>query len=225
MDCPSNKVTINKMNFISSYKTALILAPHTDDGELGCGGTIARLIDEGSDVYYAAFSTAAESVPKEFPSGILKKEVRNATLCLGIPSDNLFVYDYPVRKLNFSRQDILEDLVQLRSRLSPDLVLMPSLNDFHQDHATVAEEGLRAFKHVTILGYELPWNNLSINHQCFIKLQPSHMERKVAAVSEYRSQGRKSYVSEESIFSLGRTRGVQIDTEFAELFEVVRWIL
>jgi hypothetical protein len=51
------------------------------------------------------------------------------------------------------------------------------------------------------------------------------MERKVAAVSEYRSQGRKRYVSEESIFSLGRIRGVQIDTEFAELFEVVRWIL
>ena len=164
-------------------------------------------------------------MPKEFPSGILKKEVRNATSCLGIPSDNLFVYDYPVRKLNFSRQDILEDLVQLRSQLSPDLVLMPSLNDFHQDHATVANEGLRAFKHVTILGYELPWNNLSINHQCFIKLRPSHMERKVAAVSKYRSQGRKSYVSKESIYSLGRTRGVQIDTEFAELFEVVRLIL
>ncbi len=42
----------------------LVLAPHTDDGELGCGGTIVRLIDEGQDVYYVAFSICEESVPE-----------------------------------------------------------------------------------------------------------------------------------------------------------------
>nr|WP_287495042.1 PIG-L family deacetylase [Candidatus Brachybacter algidus] len=48
-------------------KKVFILAPHTDDGELGCGGTIARLIEDGAIVYYVAFSTADKSVPDEFP--------------------------------------------------------------------------------------------------------------------------------------------------------------
>ena len=53
----------------------LILAPHTDDGELGCGGSIARFIEEGKDVYYVAFSTAEESVEHGLPKNILEIEV------------------------------------------------------------------------------------------------------------------------------------------------------
>ena len=50
-----------------SFKKVLILAPHTDDGEFGCGGTITKLISEGADVYYAAFSAAEQSVLPKFP--------------------------------------------------------------------------------------------------------------------------------------------------------------
>ena len=88
----------------SDIKNVLILAPHTDDGELGCGGMIAKMIEKGASVYYAAFSTAAESVPEGFPKDILKTEVKNATAKLGIPPENLFIYDYQVRRLNYSRQ-------------------------------------------------------------------------------------------------------------------------
>ena len=42
----------------------LVLAPHTDDGELGCGGTISKFVKEGKNIYYVAFSTAEESVPR-----------------------------------------------------------------------------------------------------------------------------------------------------------------
>ncbi|GAB4373795.1 MAG: hypothetical protein Kow0042_17920 [Calditrichia bacterium] len=52
----------------------LILAPHTDDGELGCGGTISRFIEEGKNIFYVAFSTASDSVPHPYPADILKKE-------------------------------------------------------------------------------------------------------------------------------------------------------
>jgi LmbE family N-acetylglucosaminyl deacetylase len=48
------------------FKRVLILAPHTDDGEFGCGGTINKLIEEGSEIYYAAFSACEQSVLKEF---------------------------------------------------------------------------------------------------------------------------------------------------------------
>ena len=135
---------------ITKFRTVLVLAPHTDDGELGAGGTIAKLIEGGADVYYAAFSTAEQSVPEGFPKDILKTEVKNATFRLGIKPENLIIYNYEVRKLNYVRQEILAGLIQLRKRINPDLVLLPSLNDIHQDHSTVAQEGLRAFKQRTI---------------------------------------------------------------------------
>ena len=131
---------------ISKFDNVFVLAPHTDDGELGAGGTISKLIERGSNVYYFAFSTAEESVPDGFPKDILKTEVYQATSLLGIPSKNVVIYDYPVRKLNYARQEILENLMKHRSEMLPDLVLMPSLNDIHQDHSTIAHEGLRAFK-------------------------------------------------------------------------------
>ena len=58
------------MSDIFKFKNVLVLAPHTDDGELGCGGFIAKLIELGSKVTYAAFSTAEESVPEGFPKDI-----------------------------------------------------------------------------------------------------------------------------------------------------------
>ena len=65
----------------------LILAPHTDDGELGCGGSITRFIEEGKNVFYAAFSTAEESVDPKLPSNILEIEVKAATKKLGIKKE------------------------------------------------------------------------------------------------------------------------------------------
>ena len=92
---------------ITKFKKVLVLAPHTDDGELGAGGTIAKLIESQSTVFYAAFSTAEQSVPDGFPKDILKTEVKNATLKLGIKPENLLIYNYEVRKLNYVRQEIL----------------------------------------------------------------------------------------------------------------------
>ena len=82
-------------------ENVLVLAPHTDDGELGLGGTINKLILAGNKVTYVAFSTAEESVPEGFPKDILKTEVRNATLQLGIKPDDLIIFNYQVRKLNY----------------------------------------------------------------------------------------------------------------------------
>ena len=87
----------------------------------------------------------------------------------------MVIYNYQVRKLNYARQEILEDLIRHRNDIFPDLVLMPSLNDIHQDHSTIAQEGLRAFKNTTILGYELIWNNLNFNTTSFIKLEKNHI--------------------------------------------------
>jgi LmbE family N-acetylglucosaminyl deacetylase len=210
---------------IEHFKRVLVLAPHTDDGELGCGGTIARLREAGVQVVYAAFSTARQSLPEGLPDDTLKHEVVEATARLGIPREDLRIFDYEVRKLNYSRQAVLEDMVRIRAGFKPDLVLMPSRHDIHQDHTTVAEEGLRAFKGVTLWGYELLWNNLEFTTNCFVRLEERHLERKAAALAEYRSQAGRPYMSSDFILSLARVRGVQIGCGLAECFEVVRTVL
>lgn len=212
-------------DFNNAFKNVLVLAPHTDDGELGAGGFLSKLIESGSKVTYVAFSTAQESVPNHLPKNILKDEVVSATAKLGISKENLIVLDFQVRKLNFFRQEILESLIKIRKSDSYDLVLIPSLNDVHQDHQTIAKEGIRAFKNITILGYELIWNNLSFDTTCFIKLDKKHIERKCASLDSYKSQAGRSYMSRDFIFSLAKTRGTQIGAEYAECYEVVRWVI
>jgi N-acetylglucosamine malate deacetylase 1 len=208
-----------------SFERALILAPHTDDGEFGCGGTIAKMIENGVDVYLAAFSACEQSVLKKYPSDILIEELYKATNKLGIPKENLFLYDYQVRIFNERRQDILQSIIDLRERINPDVIFMPSLDDIHQDHLTIAQEGLRAFKFCTILTYEMPWNNLTFSTSSFVILDERHIVKKIEALKEYESQSHRPYSNEEFIRALARTRGVQINTTYAETFNVLRWII
>jgi len=207
------------------FSRILILAPHTDDGEFGCGGSIVKFLEEAKEVYYVAFSTVEDSVPPEMPKDILEIEVKEATKRLGISTSNLIVYKFQVRKLNYVRQEVLEELIKIKKEISPDLVFIPSPNDLHQDHYTVAMEGMRAFKQVSILGYEIPWNNITFRTQAFIKLEKKHIERKIEAIKAYKSQSHRLYAASDFIWSLARTRGVQIGTEYAETFEVIRWVM
>ena len=210
---------------IERFRNVLVLAPHTDDGEFGCGGAIARLVEAGVTVTYVAFSTAAKSVPEGFPKDVLKHEVRAATAVLGIPGTDLRVYDFEVRMFPTLRQDILEEMIVLQQELDPDCVLMPALVDLHQDHKTIAEEGLRAFKRTTVMAYEIPWNNLNFQQQAYVRLEERHVEKKVQALACYESQGHRNYTREDYIRNVALTRGINIGCEFAEVFEVYRWIL
>ncbi len=205
-------------------KCILVLAPHTDDGELGCGGTIARKIEEGWDVYYVAFSICEESVPPGFPKDALESEVKEATRVLGIQPSNLIVKRYPVRKFNSYRQEILEDLVSLRTEIRPSHVFMPCREALHQDHKTISEEGLRAFKHFNCFGYDLPWDTIRFSTSCFFLLEERHVEKKVEALLKYETQNFRNYVDRDFIFGLSRVRGAQIATSYAEAFEAIRTI-
>ena len=207
---------------ISRWERVLVLAPHTDDGEFGAGGTMARLVQEGSDVRYVAFSIATRSLPEGFAPDTLAREVKDATAELGIPPGNLTVHDFDVRTFPEHRQDILELLVALGEDWRPDAVFQPSLHDIHQDHQVIAAEGLRAFKRTTILGYEIPWNNFDFAYQAYISLEQRHLERKTAALAKYASQQHRRYADPEYIWNVARTHGINVNREFAEVFEVYR---
>jgi len=214
-----------KGEYMYDISRILVLAPHTDDGEFGCGGSIARFISEGKEVYYGAFSIAEESVPDPWPKDILKTEVKEATKRLGIPHSNLIIFNFKVRELSYQRQKILEELVKMKNNICPDLVFLPSSNDLHQDHSTVSTEGIRAFKNTTILGYEIPWNNIQFRVESFIILSEENINTKIHALDAYNSQKGRNYANEEYIRSLARSRGVQISSKYAEAFEVIRWVI
>ena len=203
----------------------LVLAPHTDDGEFGCGGSIARFASEGHEVHYVAFSAAEKSVPIEYPSDVLRTEVVNATAVLRIPKPNLQVLNFDVRDFPAHRQEILEVMVKLQANIKPDMVLLPSTYDVHQDHETVSKEGFRAFKRTTLLGYDLPWNTLNFATNMFIHLKQEHIDLKLAALAQYKSQAGRPYATKAFIEGLARMRGVQTGTEYAESFECIRWVI
>jgi len=207
---------------LGNWQRALVLAPHTDDGEFGCGGTMARMADAGVDVRYVAFSIATRSLPPGFPPDTLAREVREATTELGVPAGNLTVHDFDVRTFPDHRQAILELLVATWEDWRPDVVFQPSLHDIHQDHQTIAQEGLRAFKRTTILGYEIPWNNFDFAYQCYFALEATHVERKVSALERYASQKHRRYSDPEYIRNVARTHGINVNRDFAEVFQVYR---
>jgi LmbE family N-acetylglucosaminyl deacetylase len=209
---------------IFGLERALVLAPHTDDGEFGCGGAMARLVEQGVAVRYVAFSIATRSLPEGFPPDTLAREVREATAELGIARHDLTVHDFDVRTFPEHRQEILELLIELWNDWQPDVVFQPSLHDIHQDHQTIAAEGLRAFKRTTILGYEIPWNNLDFAYQAYFALEERHVQRKSDALAKYASQQHRRYANPEYIWNLARTHGINVNREYAEVFQVYRLI-
>lgn len=207
---------------VNKKTTILVLAPHTDDGEFGCGATISKFIDLGARVIYVAFSAAEQSVPEGLPKNILRQEVLNATKVLGIKDKDCIVLNFEVRKFPEFRQKILDEMIKINNKFNPDLVFLPSTNDTHQDHLTIANEGFRAFKKTSVFAYEVPWNNPKFHASTFISISKDNLLKKINSVAEYNSQKHRDYANSEYIQSLAVTRGVQVGFEFAEAFEIIR---
>jgi LmbE family N-acetylglucosaminyl deacetylase len=186
---------------------------------------MARLVDAGTEVRYVAFSIATRSLPPGFAPDTLAREVRDATAELGISAEHLTVHDFDVRTFPDHRQEILELLIEIWNDWQPDCVFQPSLHDVHQDHQTIAQEGLRAFKRTTVLGYEIPWNNFDFSYQAYVSLQQRHIERKVAALERYASQQHRRYANAEYVWNVARTHGVNVNREYAEVFQVYRMVV
>ena len=202
----------------------LVIGPHPDDGEFGCGGTLKKWSEQGSELFYAVLSPCKKSVPKEFEEDILFKELRNAAPILGVPEANIITYDFEVREFTRDRQLILEEFVKLRKSIQPDVVLIPNSKDIHQDHGVAHMEGLRAFKHTTVLGYDLPWNYTELRVSYFESLEKRHLTAKAEAIQAYKSQQFRSYSDMSFFESVARFRGIQSGLEYAEGFEVLKII-
>jgi LmbE family N-acetylglucosaminyl deacetylase len=203
-------------------KTILVLAPHTDDCELGMGATMAHHIASGYRLVYVCFSTCEESVPEGFPKTVLKEECLKSNKVLGISRDDVVFLDFRVRRFNERRQDILEKLIEFRNSLNPVIVYAPSSSDIHQDHQTVHNEAKRAFKNSTLLCYSLPWNDLSSSYRLIKEVSEECVQKKIKALAAYKSQSKRSYFKADFIESFMYSNGVIHGKKHVELFEVVR---
>jgi LmbE family N-acetylglucosaminyl deacetylase len=201
----------------------LFLGPHPDDVEFSSGGTLTKMLESGIEVHYAVFSVCEKSIPPGFCPGAIKEELFRVTDFLGIKKENLHLFDFEVRVFPQYRQEILEEMVKLNRLIKPDIVFLPNGSDIHQDHKTIYEEGVRAFKYSRLLSYELPWNNFVLLSNLYVILKERHLKKKIEALKLYKTQEFRPYNSEEYLQSLMKMKGMQINEKYAETFQILRW--
>jgi len=193
--------------------------------EISCGGTVSRYIDEGNEVYCVVFSFAEKSIPDVFPITATKYEYKKSLEVLNVKDVPLSV-SYSTRDFDRNRHLILDDMIHINKHIQPDIVMLPNSSDVHQDHQVIHQEGIRAFRNTTLLGYDNIWNTVQNNpYNFYVKLTCDNMNSKIMALDNYKSQLHKNPSLLEDVMTIARTRGMTIDYKYAESFEVIRIIL
>jgi len=198
----------------------LVISAHTDDMELGAGGTIRKMIESGVKVTSLVFSDCRKSVDtSKFPIDILETECKAAAAHLGIK--DLTILQTPVREFPAYRQDILEKIYEVRKETDPNLVVSTWHGDLHQDHRTVAEETRRAFMKTdtAILSYEVPGNCPGFTPQVYVPITEEEVATKIEMLQRYKSQvERRGYFEINAIKSLMGYQGNHVGYPYAEAF-------
>lgn len=202
-----------------NFKKVLLISAHPDDAEIGAGGTAHFLSRRGAQIEHLVFSKCAKSLPKGITEKQLLEECRSADEILGIGKTTIL--DFPVRRFNEHRQDILEFLWAKRQE-NFDLLVCPWPYDTHQDHRQLAEEVVRAWKRAlpTILFYEIPANCLGFAPNFFFILKKENVEAKVKALNQYQSQITRTpeYFSLDNFRAVLTYTGMLVGEPFAEGF-------
>jgi LmbE family N-acetylglucosaminyl deacetylase len=194
----------------------LCLGAHADDVEIGCGGTILRLISEVPEVqfYWVVFSGGSKRA---------KEAHQSANFFLrGAGSKVITVQDYRESYFPFFGADIKDFFEKLRKDISPDLVFTHYKNDAHQDHRLLSELTWNTFRNHFILEYEIPKYDGDLgNPNMYVYLDESVVQKKVKFICDvFQSQSKKQWFNEETFRSILRIRGVESNSpsKYAEAF-------
>jgi len=194
----------------------LALGAHADDIEIGCGGTLLRLVAEhpGLAVDWVVLSGEGERAGEAANSAAaFLRGVGTSRIQVERFRDGFFPYDGAEVKQCFER---------LKSRVSPDLILAPRLEDRHQDHRLVAELTWNTFRDHLILEYEIPKYEGDLGQpNLFVPLLSEQAERKLELLSKhFPSQAGRRWFSDETFWAILRLRGIESNSpsRLAEAF-------
>lgn len=183
----------------------LCLGAHGDDIEIGCGGTLLKLLARGGswDVTWVVFSSNPERANEVRASArrFLRRAVRTRIVTYEF-RDSFFPAEYAAIKNTFTSLKNLPD---------PDLIFTHQRGDLHQDHRLVGELTWNAFRRHLVLGYEVPkYEGGLITPNAFVQLSRAQAAAKTRALlSSYASQRAKSWFTAETFDALMRLRGVE----------------
>lgn len=200
----------------------LCLGCHSDDIEIGCGGTILRLARQYPE---CTFHWVVFSAP-----GIRADEARcGAKVFAGERLDTLLLKDFRDGFLPFAGAEIKAIFEELKGQLSPDLILTHSRTDAHQDHRLVAEMTWNTFRDHMILEYEIPKYDGDMGQpSVFVALEADLYRQKVAqVVNIFKSQQTKRWFREDTFLALMRLRGMESNAPsgYAEAFYCRKLVL
>jgi len=188
----------------SSLSRVLCLGAHCDDIEIGCGGTVLKLLEANPSVHvdWIVFSSTPERAAEAEES---------ARALLGDASANVVVKDFKERYFPYLGGEIKEYFDELGATLSPDVVFTHSAADSHQDHRVLSELAWNTFRNHLILEYEITKYDGDLGRpNAFVHLEDAHCERKLSHLMEaFPSQRSKHWFSRDTFSSTLRLRGIE----------------
>lgn len=204
---------------IFSGQRLLFLGAHPDDIELGCGALLAHVSDN-VDLRCVTLSDNRKNPDLTH----LVAEHQVSMEILGVASERVILKDFETRNFPRDRQAILEYLYTLNGEFKPDAVFTHTKADIHQDHDVVTVEALRAFRGVTVLGYDVLRSSYGFFPNFLVEVTGDDVERKIEALNAYKTYERKYYFSPEVIRATSIRHGALAERPFAEGFDILRII-
>ena len=199
----------------SIYKV-MCLGAHSDDIEIGCGGTILRLIENHPNivVYWVVFSSNSQREPEAYESAkVFLKKAKDKTIVVKKFRDGFFP---------FLGVEIKEFFEQLKQDFNPDIVFTHYRHDLHQDHRLISELTWNSFRNHLILEYEIPKYDGDLGSpNLFVHLDEEICKNKTNYILDsFQSQKEKHWFTEETFLSILRLRGIESNApgKYAEGF-------
>ena len=203
------------MNFFG--KRILFLGAHPDDIEIGCGAFLHNIVHK-TDVLCVTLSDNQKNPDlKNFKGEHLK-----SMKALGVPEENILFGPFSTRVFPDSRQDILEYFLKLRKDFLPDLIFTHSKQDVHQDHNTMTDEALRAFRGITVLGFDVVRSSYGFFPHFLVEVTEEDVNKKIEALAQYQTYQDRYYFNSELTRSIMVRHGALAERPFAEGFDILR---
>lgn len=193
----------------------VILSPHPDDAEYGCGGLLSKL--KGKIPIYVVTLSKNQKNPL---NKNLMKEQKESLKCLGITGDKNIIADFITREFSYSRQEICDYLWKINEKIKPTCIFTPPF-DNHQDHQVTHNESLRAFKTKSIIEYDIPRSEKSPKPVMFVKLSKKNLDEKLKALSKYKTYKNKTYFKKEAIVAACQAPGIKVEIPICEVYNPI----